>query len=67
MFYQILIALLAGALLLMIVYCVWSRDERLRKGEFVDFHFDSDGMCDYITYCGRKFYPENHLDVDMIF
>ena len=57
--YKCLCAILSGILCLIGVYYVWRRDERIRKNEFVYFHYDLQGYCDYITYGGRKFYPES--------
>ncbi len=62
-----LVAVLSGALALILVYYIFHRDERYRLDNFIDFHYDKNGICDYITYGGRKFFPSEYFNNDIGF
>ncbi len=54
-----LVALLGGALLLIVVFWIWRRDEMVRCGKFIDLHYDRWGRCDYIKFGGVRYYPDD--------
>ena len=64
-FEKCLIAVLAGALLIILIRWIWFRDEAYRlnrmKNEYLRLHFNLFGKCDYIFFKGDKYVRENKI------